>query len=393
MVGGGPAGGMGAVGTPGIGVGMPGGRALPGIGSMTGLGGSMQSFLGEAGMYPDSSGSGMDSNSIKDEFSGADSSDCRNNNSSSLYSNGNGNNNGSSGSNGSHHHQYPQQQHLNTSSGSGVADNSNASKLYGSHGRDLGGGCKIEEMDQEQEEELEHEQEAEREDDQDHEHEEDDPDDDELGHDEDSDEDNDEDEDALGGGSAMGDDDEGDHHHPQHQQHDAQQQDGGGGSLRGLGRIFGIGTHPVVAEAQARAEALVHGRGGARGGGSTSAAEAAEKKRKRAVLSKEERAKQNRDRNREHARNTRLRKKAFVEELKKQVGGFLLESQRVKLRITWMRMSSLLCFMHLVCSPTCQKGVSHLNGTGNPMSLYSYVLYVSPHQTCLPYPIPGTGTS
>ncbi|CAM9795798.1 unnamed protein product, partial [Hapterophycus canaliculatus] len=50
-----------------------------------------------------------------------------------------------------------------------------------------------------------------------------------------------------------------------------------------------------------------------------SAAEAAEKKRKRAVLSKEERAKQNRDRNREHARNTRLRKKAFVEELKKQV--------------------------------------------------------------------------
>ena len=67
MVGGGPAGGMGGVGTPGMGVGMAGGRALPGIGSMTGLGGSMQSFLGEAGMYPDSSGSGVDS--VKDEYS------------------------------------------------------------------------------------------------------------------------------------------------------------------------------------------------------------------------------------------------------------------------------------------------------------------------------------
>lgn len=89
----------------------------------------------------------------------------------------------------------------------------------------------------------------------------------------------------------------------------------GQASPRGLGRIFGMGTHPVVAEAQARAEALVHGRGGKAG----STADAAEKKRKRAVLSKEERAKQNRDRNREHARNTRLRKKAFVEELKKQV--------------------------------------------------------------------------
>lgn len=92
-----------------------------------------------------------------------------------------------------------------------------------------------------------------------------------------------------------------------------------GAALRGLGRIFGMGTHPVVAEAQARAEALVHGRGGKCGGTGKSAADAAEKKRKRAVLSKEERAKQNRDRNREHARNTRLRKKAFVEELKKQV--------------------------------------------------------------------------
>ncbi|KAL7471828.1 hypothetical protein ACHAXS_012142 [Conticribra weissflogii] len=38
---------------------------------------------------------------------------------------------------------------------------------------------------------------------------------------------------------------------------------------------------------------------------------------RRASLSQEERAKQNRDRNREHARNTRLRKKAYVEELKR----------------------------------------------------------------------------
>lgn len=40
-------------------------------------------------------------------------------------------------------------------------------------------------------------------------------------------------------------------------------------------------------------------------------------KRRRQNLNPEERAKQNRDRNREHARNTRLRKKAYVEELKR----------------------------------------------------------------------------
>ena len=39
--------------------------------------------------------------------------------------------------------------------------------------------------------------------------------------------------------------------------------------------------------------------------------------KKRQNLSAEDRAKQNRDRNREHARNTRLRKKAYVEELKR----------------------------------------------------------------------------
>jgi len=40
-------------------------------------------------------------------------------------------------------------------------------------------------------------------------------------------------------------------------------------------------------------------------------------KRRRQSLNPQERAKQNRDRNREHARNTRLRKKAYVEELKR----------------------------------------------------------------------------
>ncbi|GMH99927.1 hypothetical protein TrST_g1086 [Triparma strigata] len=45
--------------------------------------------------------------------------------------------------------------------------------------------------------------------------------------------------------------------------------------------------------------------------------EGGEGKRRRMNLSAEDRAKQNRDRNREHARNTRLRKKAYVEELKR----------------------------------------------------------------------------
>ncbi|GMH75960.1 hypothetical protein TL16_g06923 [Triparma laevis f. inornata] len=45
--------------------------------------------------------------------------------------------------------------------------------------------------------------------------------------------------------------------------------------------------------------------------------EGGESKRRRMNLSAEDRAKQNRDRNREHARNTRLRKKAYVEELKR----------------------------------------------------------------------------
>lgn len=46
-------------------------------------------------------------------------------------------------------------------------------------------------------------------------------------------------------------------------------------------------------------------------------AQAQANKRRRQNLTADERAKQNRDRNREHARNTRLRKKAYVEELKR----------------------------------------------------------------------------
>lgn len=50
---------------------------------------------------------------------------------------------------------------------------------------------------------------------------------------------------------------------------------------------------------------------------SQSACDKAARNARRANLTQEERAKQNRDRNREHARNTRLRKKAYVEELKR----------------------------------------------------------------------------
>jgi len=50
---------------------------------------------------------------------------------------------------------------------------------------------------------------------------------------------------------------------------------------------------------------------------SQSACDKAARNARRATLTQEERAKQNRDRNREHARNTRLRKKAYVEELKR----------------------------------------------------------------------------
>jgi len=59
---------------------------------------------------------------------------------------------------------------------------------------------------------------------------------------------------------------------------------------------------------------------GAAGGGehvSAADAKAGNRTGKKVNMSADERARQNRDRNREHARNTRLRKKAYVEELKK----------------------------------------------------------------------------
>mmetsp|Transcript_50748 Transcript_50748/g.99194 ORF Transcript_50748/g.99194 Transcript_50748/m.99194 type:complete len:628 (+) Transcript_50748:174-2057(+) len=56
------------------------------------------------------------------------------------------------------------------------------------------------------------------------------------------------------------------------------------------------------------------------------------KRGKRRNLSVDERAKQNRDRNREHARNTRLRKKAYVEELKRTLLAMVAERDSAELR-------------------------------------------------------------
>lgn len=50
-----------------------------------------------------------------------------------------------------------------------------------------------------------------------------------------------------------------------------------------------------------------------------------EKTKSRSEMTSEERAKQNRDRNREHARSTRLRKKAYVQKLKELVDGLHAE--------------------------------------------------------------------
>eukprot|EP00591_Stephanopyxis_turris_P007831 CAMPEP_0195522858 /NCGR_PEP_ID=MMETSP0794_2-20130614/21434_1 /TAXON_ID=515487 /ORGANISM="Stephanopyxis turris, Strain CCMP 815" /LENGTH=322 /DNA_ID=CAMNT_0040652713 /DNA_START=87 /DNA_END=1055 /DNA_ORIENTATION=+ len=48
-------------------------------------------------------------------------------------------------------------------------------------------------------------------------------------------------------------------------------------------------------------------------------------------LTPAQRAKQNRDRNREHARNTRLRKKAYIEELKKSISELMTQRDAVEL--------------------------------------------------------------
>ena len=247
-----------------------GGRAPPGIGSMTTLGGSLQSFLGEAGMgYAESTSSGG-GDSFKDGFTGEGGA-------------GGGNGGGSSSSMSGGHNAAGRQFGGEDNRGTGLRDSP----------------CKMEAMDEDEDgcgdSELDEEHDYE------HQGPPDPQDPQEL--------------ELQGGEGGGGEDDLAAFRASSHGQSSEQ-------GVRGLGRVFGIhGTHPMIADAQARAEATVHGRGG-RGSGSGSAAEAAEKKRKRAVLSKEERAKQNRDRNREHARNTRLRKKAFVEELKNKVGGF-----------------------------------------------------------------------
>lgn len=54
-------------------------------------------------------------------------------------------------------------------------------------------------------------------------------------------------------------------------------------------------------------------------------------KRRKQNLTPDERAKQNRNRNREHARNTRLRKKAYVEELKSKITEFVAKRDAVDL--------------------------------------------------------------
>ena len=57
-------------------------------------------------------------------------------------------------------------------------------------------------------------------------------------------------------------------------------------------------------------------------------------------MSAEDRAKQNRDRNREHSRNTRLRKKAYVEELKRTLTEMVTqrETDARNRQIKFMRM-------------------------------------------------------
>mmetsp|Transcript_4762 Transcript_4762/g.19064 ORF Transcript_4762/g.19064 Transcript_4762/m.19064 type:complete len:621 (-) Transcript_4762:294-2156(-) len=77
-----------------------------------------------------------------------------------------------------------------------------------------------------------------------------------------------------------------------------------------------------------RSEASVRGDGDRSGAMGNGGAKSPGTKRKRQNLTPDERLKQNRDRNREHARNTRLRKKAFVEELKRTVQDLVAKRER-----------------------------------------------------------------
>lgn len=71
----------------------------------------------------------------------------------------------------------------------------------------------------------------------------------------------------------------------------------------------------------------------------SSKAAASQAQKRRASLTLEDRAKQNRDRNREHARNTRLRKKAYVDELKKTLTEIV--SQRDSLELEKIQTAEL----------------------------------------------------
>lgn len=64
---------------------------------------------------------------------------------------------------------------------------------------------------------------------------------------------------------------------------------------------------------------------------SISAADSKASRARRQNLTPDERARQNRDRNREHARNTRLRKKAYVEELKRTLTELVAQRDAVEL--------------------------------------------------------------
>lgn len=67
------------------------------------------------------------------------------------------------------------------------------------------------------------------------------------------------------------------------------------------------------------------------GSETTSAADKMNNRARRQNLTPDERARQNRDRNREHARNTRLRKKAYVEELKRTLTALVAQRDATEL--------------------------------------------------------------
>lgn len=142
-------------------------------------------------------------------------------------------------------------------------------------------------------------------------------------------------------------------HHSQPQQHPHQRQAGlnGGGGFPGQvpssANPAGIQIPPSssaslqaqLAAAQAAAEAVSMGQGefsvttGAMNGGGGRDSHSGSGSQQKKDLTPEQRVKQNRERNREHARSTRLRKKAYVQKLKELVEGLHAErSEEVRQR-------------------------------------------------------------